>query len=128
MTAGWESAGSPVHIGGQRGPYGGGGLQKEQLWARSCASACWWRIRYSYSTSQEHRVGVSLLILYALRRDSLRCCHIVERLLLWIHGRAINKIISSVTKYFSNPLPSLCPSPRAPSCLPSRTKKAKDGG
>ena len=25
MTAGWESAGSPVHIGGQRGPYGGGG-------------------------------------------------------------------------------------------------------
>lgn len=51
---------------------------EEQLWARGCASACWWGIRYSYSTSHEEGAGVSLVILRALQRHSLRCAHIAE--------------------------------------------------
>lgn len=81
---------------------------EEQLWARNCESACWWGIRYSYSTSHKARVGVSLVILRALQRHSLSCVHIAECLTLLIYGCVINKIISSVTKYFKSP--SLPPS------------------
>lgn len=52
--------------------------------------------------------GVSLVIVRALQRHSLRCAPIAECLLLLIYGYVINKIISSVTKYLKSP--SLPPS------------------
>lgn len=89
-------------------------------------SACWWKITYSHIAPPMRRGrGVSLLILRALQRLSLRCAHIAERLSLLIRGRAINKIISSVAQYFQ--IPFALSFARRPSPPPSRTKKVKDG-
>lgn len=74
------------------------------------------------SPAPYHEEGV--VVLRALQRRSLRCVHIAGCLSLLIYGCVINKIISSVTKYFKfASLPP--PSPSAP---PSRTKKVKEGG